>query len=239
VSVSSRASLLKLADLQVAYGQREAVFDAQLRIDEGEIVALVGHNGAGKTTTMKAAFGLLQPRAGTVRFAGEDIVGATTEENVRRGMRFVPEDDFVFRQLAVDENLILGGFAMGRQVGAGQIAEVYEQFPVLEARKNQRAGTLSGGERRMLSLGMAMISNPRLLMLDEPSLGLAPVLVQQVMDVVRGLAEERDLSVLMVEQNIDQALRVADRVYVMRAGRIFLEETAEEMRARDDWWDLF
>lgn len=237
--MSDGTALLQVDDLQVAYGQRDVVFDAALRIDEGEVVALVGHNGAGKTTTMKAAFGMLSPRAGAVRFAGEDIVGETTEANVQRGMRYVPEDDFVFRQLAVEENLLLGGFAKGREIGRERVAEVYEQFPVLEARRKQRAGTLSGGERRMLSLGMALISHPRLLMLDEPSLGLAPVLVQQVMDVVQGLAQDRGLSVLMVEQNIDQALRIADRVYVMRAGRIFLEESAERMRARGEWWDLF
>jgi branched-chain amino acid transport system ATP-binding protein len=233
------SALLEIEGLQVAYGQRDAVFDAGLRIDEGELIALVGHNGAGKTTTMKAAFGLLPSKAGAVRFAGDDILGADTEANVRRGMRFVPEDDFVFRQLGVEENLMLGGFAMGREIGSDAVSEVYEQFPILADRRKQRAGTLSGGERRMLSLGMALISGPRLLMLDEPSLGLAPVLVTQVMDVVRSLAKDRGLSVLMVEQNIDQAMRVADRVYVMRAGRIFLEETAEQMRARGEWWDLF
>jgi branched-chain amino acid transport system ATP-binding protein len=233
------APLLEIEGLQVAYGARDAVFDAGLHVGEGEIVALVGHNGAGKTTTMKAAFGLLPPKSGGVRFGGTDIVGSDTEANVRRGMRFVPEDDFVFRRLSVEENLVLGGFVMGRTLDDDAIEGIYTQFPVLGNRRKQSAGTLSGGERRMLSLGMALISKPRLLMLDEPSLGLAPVLVRQVMDVIHGLAEEGGLSVLMVEQNIDQALRVADRVYVMRAGRIFLEETAAQMRARGEWWDLF
>jgi branched-chain amino acid transport system ATP-binding protein len=236
---TSAQPLLELEELRVAYGQRGAVFDASLRIGQGELVALVGHNGAGKTTTLKAAFGLLPSAAGAVRFDGTDILGADTEANVRRGMRFVPEDDFVFRQLGVEENLRLGGFAKGRELGADAVNRVYDQFPVLADRKKQRAGTLSGGERRMLSLGMALVSDPRLLMLDEPSLGLAPVLVTQVMGIVRDLAKDRGLSVLMVEQNIDQALSVADRVYVMRAGRIFLEESAEQMRTRGEWWDLF
>ena len=232
-------ALLEVEDLRVAYGARDAVFDASLHVKEGEVVALVGHNGAGKTTTLKAAFGLLKPRSGRVRYAGTEVVGNDTEASVRAGMRFVPEDDFVFRQLPVEDNLTLGGFAMGREVGRDAVQRIFEEFPVLAERRKQRAGTLSGGERRMLSMGMALISEPRLLLLDEPSLGLAPVLVQQVMDLTHELATKRGLSVLMVEQNIDQALRVADRVYVMRAGRIFLEETPDEMRARDDWWDLF
>lgn len=237
--MSASTPLLEVDALQVAYGQRIAVFDSTLQVGEGEIVALVGHNGAGKTTTLKAAFGMLRPKAGAVRFGGEDITGADTEDNVRRGLRFVPEDDFVFRRLPLEDNLALGGFALGREVGRDAMERIYEEFPVLKDRKRQRAGTLSGGERRMLSMGMALISEPRVLLLDEPSLGLAPVLVQQVMDIVHEFARDRDLSVLMVEQNIDQALRVADRVYVMRAGRIFLEGTAADMRARDDWWDLF
>ncbi len=237
--MSGAQPVFEVDGLKVAYGARDAVFDASLRVDEGEVVALVGHNGAGKTTTLKSAFGLLAPKAGTVRFAGEHIVGHDTEANVRKGIRFVPEDDFVFRQLAVEDNLHLGGFAMGREVGRASVERVFEEFPVLAERRKQRAGTLSGGERRMLSMGMALISEPRMLLLDEPSLGLAPVLVRQVMDLTHELAKQRGLSVLMVEQNIDQAVRVADRVYVMRAGRIFLEETADQMRARDDWWDLF
>lgn len=231
--------LFEIDALGVAYGARDAVFDASLSIGEGEIVALIGHNGAGKTTTMKAAFGLLKPKSGSIRFDGSNILGADTEANVRRGIRFVPEDDFVFRRLSVEDNLLLGGFVMGRTLGDDAVEKIYTQFPVLGDRRKQSAGTLSGGERRMLSLGMALISQPRFLLLDEPSLGLAPVLVRQVMDVIHGLASEGGLSVLMVEQNIDQALRIADRVYVMRAGRILLEETAMQMRARDNWWELF
>lgn len=231
--------LFEIDALEVAYGARDAVFDASLSIGEGEIVALIGHNGAGKTTTMKAAFGLLKPKSGSIRFDGSNILGTDTEANVRRGIRFVPEDDFVFRRLSVEDNLLLGGFVMGRTLGDDAVEKIYTQFPVLGDRRKQSAGTLSGGERRMLSLGMALISQPRFLLLDEPSLGLAPVLVRQVMDVIHGLASEGGLSVLMVEQNIDQALRIADRVYVMRAGRILLEETAMQMRARDNWWELF
>ncbi|TQM10097.1 ABC transporter ATP-binding protein [Pseudonocardia kunmingensis] len=231
--------MLSIDRLRTGYGAREAVFDVSLSVGEGEVVTLVGHNGAGKTTTLKAAMGLLPVWGGTVSFLGRPITNSSSAANVRRGLCMVLEDDFVFRDLTVEENLQVAAFTTPADAAAGIRRDVFALLPVLAERRTQRAGTMSGGERRMLSLGMALMSQARLLLLDEPSLGLAPVLVEQVMGLVGRLVVERGLSVLMVEQNVDQALRIADRVYVLRAGRIAAEEDAAALRRRSQWWDLF
>ncbi|MHA6629468.1 ABC transporter ATP-binding protein [Pseudonocardia sichuanensis] len=231
--------MLSIDRLRTGYGAREAVFDVSLSVGEGEVVTLVGHNGAGKTTTLKAAMGLLPVWGGTVSFLGRPITNSSSAANVRRGLCMVLEDDFVFRDLTVEENLQVAAFATPADAATGIRGDVFALLPVLAERRTQRAGTMSGGERRMLSLGMALMSQARLLLLDEPSLGLAPVLVEQVMGLVGRLVAERGLSVLMVEQNVDQALRIADRVYVLRAGRIAAEEDAAALRRRSQWWDLF
>jgi branched-chain amino acid transport system ATP-binding protein len=231
--------MLSIDRLRTGYGAREAVFDVSLSVGEGEVVTLVGHNGAGKTTTLKAAMGLLPVWAGEVRFRDRPITNSSSAANVRRGMCMVLEDDFVFPDLTVDENLQLAAFTTPAARAAEIRRDVFALLPVLQERRGQRAGTMSGGERRMLSIGMALMSQARMLLLDEPSLGLAPVLVEQVMELVGRLVAERELSVLMVEQNVDQALRIADRVYVLRAGRIALEEDAAVLRRRSQWWDLF
>ncbi|MQA84479.1 MAG: ATP-binding cassette domain-containing protein [Streptosporangiales bacterium] len=236
--------MLEVDGLRTGYRGRPAVFDASLSVAEGEIVALVGHNGAGKTTTLKSVVGLLPAWQGGVRFREEDISRSRAADNVRRGLCFLPEDDFVFTDLTVEDNLTLARFGVGSQGRASRDAdavraEIFEVLPVLRERSKQRAGTLSGGERRMLSIGMALAAEPRMLLVDEPSLGLAPVLVERVMDLLAELVRRKGLSVLMVEQNVDQALRIADRCYVMRAGRIVMEESAARLAARDQWWDLF
>jgi branched-chain amino acid transport system ATP-binding protein len=231
--------MLSIDRLRTGYGAREAVFDVSLSVGEGEVVTLVGHNGAGKTTTLKAAMGLLPVWGGEVRFRDRPITNSSSAANVRRGMCMVLEDDFVFPDLSVDENLQLAAFTTPAGRAAEIRRDVFGLLPVLDERRGQRAGTMSGGERRMLSIGMALMSQARMLLLDEPSLGLAPVLVEQVMELVGRLVAERELSVLMVEQNVDQALRIADRVYVLRAGRIALEEDAAVLRRRSQWWDLF
>ncbi|MHA6616348.1 ABC transporter ATP-binding protein [Pseudonocardia sp. DLS-67] len=231
--------MLSIDRLRTGYGAREAVFDVSLSVGEGEVVTLVGHNGAGKTTTLKAAMGLLPVWGGEVRFRDRPITNSSSAANVRRGMCMVLEDDFVFPDLTVDENLQLAAFTTPAGRAAEIRRDVSDLLPVLHERRGQRAGTMSGGERRMLSIGMALMSQARMLLLDEPSLGLAPVLVEQVMELVGRLVAERELSVLMVEQNVDQALRIADRVYVLRAGRIALEEDAAVLRRRSQWWDLF
>ena len=226
--------------LHTGYGRKQVVFDVSMRVARGEIVALLGHNGSGKSTTVRSVLGLLPAKAGTVQYLDRDVTGMSSSHRVKDGMALIPSERFVFADLTVLDNLLLGaGAERSDQVRSERLAQVYELFPVLKERSAQRAGTMSGGQQRMLSLGLAMMSAPKLLMLDEPSLGLAPIVVEQLFDTVARLAKEEGLSVLLLEQNVSQALRVLDRAYVMRSGRVILEETAEQMRARDSYWDLF
>lgn len=232
--------LLVLAGLQAGYGKKHVVFDVDLRLAAGEIVTIIGHNGAGKTTTLKTIFGMLPPLGGTMTYGGEDVSHTTCRRNVLRGMSYIPAERFVFSDLSVLDNLRLGAMHVkSQEERESRRSRVYEMFPLLAQRSAQRAGTMSGGQQRMLSLGLAMMSGPKLLLLDEPSLGLAPALVAEIFEGVRRLADEQGLAVLLLEQNVGQALRIADRAYVMRAGRIILEESAEQMRKRKDYWDLF
>ena len=234
------APVLEVQDLQAGYGRKQVVFDVGLKVGAGELVTVLGHNGSGKSTTIKTVLGLFPSMGGTVRFHGRDVSDAGSSANVKAGMALIPSERFVFPDLDVLDNLLLGGAnEVDPTRRKDRMAQVYELFPVLKERTHQLAGTLSGGEQRMLSLGLLLMAGPKLLMLDEPSLGLAPVIVQQIFDAVRSLAREEDLSVLLLEQNVGQALRVTDRVYVMRSGRIILEETAQQMRARPTYWDLF
>lgn len=229
---------LDVAGLSCGYGRKQVVFDVNLKVGEGEVIALFGHNGAGKTTTIKTILGIHPPKAGRIRYEGEDVTGWSSRRTVKAGMALIPSERFVFADLSVIDNLLLGtagSSAARRETG---LERVFELFPILRERRGQLAGTLSGGQQRMVSLGIALMSRPRLLMLDEPSLGLAPTLVEQIFTAVRSLTDE-GLSVLLLEQNVGQALRIADRVYVMRAGRIIVEETAEQMRRRESYWDLF
>jgi branched-chain amino acid transport system ATP-binding protein len=240
VDGTGRQELLVVANLATGYRKKQVVFDVSLRVRHGEIVALTGHNGAGTTTTLKAAFGLLPLWDGQLTFEGESIAHVSTADRVRRGIAFLPQERAVFADLTVAENLALGAFTIGSSKMAAQRQEhALALFPVLAERRKQPAGTLSGGEQRMLSLAMAMMMRPRLLLLDEPSLGLAPALVQRIMDTIQRIARSEDLAVLLVEQNVGQALRIADQVYAMRTGRIILAASAAEVAARGQWWDLF
>lgn len=232
-------SLLALQGISTGYGREDVVRDIHLTLHPSEIVTLLGHNGAGKTTTLKAVFGMMPVRHGVVTFGSDDITNSNSTDNVRRGLRYMPEDRFVFPNLSVVENLKLGGFAMEDRSRLADIDEVLDFVPALKERGKQRAGTLSGGERRMLSVGMMLVSRPSCLLLDEPSLGLAPILVEHLMELVKRLVDDWGMSVLMVEQNVEQALRFADRAYVMRSGEIIHEEQADSLRDRHDWWDLF
>jgi branched-chain amino acid transport system ATP-binding protein len=235
-----RPRVLDLQGLQAGYGRKQVVFDVDLHVATGEIVTVLGHNGSGKSTTIKTVLGLIPAMGGTVTYLGNDVTRAGSRANVKAGMGLIPSERFVFPDLSVLDNLLLGA---ANEPDADRrkerMADVYQLFPVLRERSDQLAGTLSGGEQRMLSLGLLLMSGPKLLMLDEPSLGLAPVIVEHIFGAVRSLARDEDLSVLLLEQNVGQALRVTDRAYVMRSGRVILEETAAQMLARESYWDLF
>ena len=230
---------LAVSGLSCSYGRKRVVFDIDLHVAAGEVVSLFGHNGAGKTTLIKNVLGAYQPTAGSVQYDGEDITGSSPRVNVQRGMALIPSERFVFGDLTVHDNLLLGAAGMKDEDRLkALLAKVYELFPILDERSKQLAGTMSGGQQRMVSLGLAMMSEPRLLLLDEPSLGLAPAIVEQIFSTVHDLAAE-GVSVLLLEQNVGQALKITDRSFVMRSGRIFLEETTELMLARESYWDLF
>lgn len=232
--------LLVVSNLQAGYGKKHVVFDVDLHLRPGEIVTIIGHNGAGKTTALKTIFGILPALGGTVTYAGEDVTNSNCRHNALLGMSYIPAERFVFSDLSVVDNLRLGANDVRSSEERDRLRQrVSAMFPLLSERSSQLAGTMSGGQQRMLSLGIALMSNPTLLLLDEPSLGLAPALVAEIFDNVRRLADQEGLTVLLVEQNVGQALRIADRAYVLRSGRIILEETAEEMRGRKDYWDLF
>ena len=233
-------NLLRTENLQAGYGKKQVVFDLNITIDKGEIVAIFGHNGSGKSTSMKTLLGVLPALGGTIFYEGKDNTKASSRQNVRNGMALIPSERFVFQDLTVTDNLLLGG-ANDPDVDrrAKRMELVYEMFPILKERHAQLAGTMSGGQQRMVSLGIALMSNPKLLILDEPSLGLAPSVVEQIFSVVRKLMEDTGLSVLLLEQNVGAAMKVSDRGYVMRSGRVVLEETAAQMRARDSYWDFF
>lgn len=232
--------LLEVSGLDVNYGKRQVIFGLSLQVRAGEVVALLGHNGAGKTTLLKAIFGLIRPRAGSVRFGGEEAARRNNADTVKAGLSFTPAEAAVFRDLSVRDNLELGAFSVASRVlRQERVDTVTRLFPALRDRQRQVAGTLSGGQQRMLSIGMALMSGPKMMLLDEPSLGLTPALAQQMLEEVRRLATDEGLAILLVEQNVRAALRVAGRAYFMRMGRILLEESAEVMLARDKWWDLF
>lgn len=234
------APLLDVSGLVAGYGRKEVLHGVGLRVEAGEIVTLMGHNGAGKTTTIRAVLGAVRPRSGTVRIAGRDTTRRPVRKAVAAGVAMIPSERFVFPDLSVHDNLLLGAAnAPSGSSTAQRLATVKELFPILEERWRQPAGSMSGGQQRMVSLGMALMARPRLLLLDEPSLGLAPSVVETIFDRLRSLADDEGIGVLLLEQNVKQALKIADRAYAMRSGSVILEETAEEMRQRTDFWDLF
>ena len=239
-SSNGGGTLLEVRKLPAGYGPRQVVFDVDFSVGKGEIVTILGHNGAGKTTTLKSVFGLIRPLSGAVIYRGRDIIGRAPAENVRDGISFTPPERFVFPDLSVLNNLKLGGMTEKSEERTRERFElIYGMFPDLKKRSKQLAGTMSGGQQRMVGLSIALMAGPRLMLLDEPSLGLAPSLVDQLMDAVRKLADEQGISVILLEQNVAAALDHADRAYIMRSGRMILEEPADTMRARGHWWDLF
>lgn len=234
------STLLEVTSLQAGYGRRPVVFDVSLRVGTGEIIAVLGHNGAGKTTTLKTIFGLLKPLGGEMRYAGENLAAQSYAKRAEGGLSFTPAERFVFPDLSVAANLRLGALGVkSKEAREHQRKLVHDLFPLLDERASQLAGTLSGGQQRILSIGIALMSDPKLLLLDEPSLGVSPKITQEILTAMRRMANEEGRSVILVEQNVAYALREAERVYVMRSGRTILEASASEMREREHWWDLF
>ena len=226
-------SILHVDDLNVYYGSIHAVKGISFDVEEGEIVTLIGANGAGKSTTLNTVAGLLKPREGKVEFEGESLLGIPPHTIVSKGMALCPEGRRVFLQMSVRENLEMGAFTRRDSAEiADSLEMVFDRFPRLKEREGQSAGTLSGGEQQMLAMGRALMSKPRLLMLDEPSMGLAPILVEQIFDIIKEL-HDAGTTILLVEQNAQMALSIADRAYVLGTGRITMSGNAAEVLADD------
>jgi len=223
-------TLLELRDVHSYYGNIHALKGISIHVDEGEIVTLIGTNGAGKTTTLRTISGVLKPRDGSVQFAGENMAPYKMHEIVYKGIAMVPEGRRIFSRLTVSENLDMGAYHRTDEDGiAVDLKRVFTLFPRLKERENQVAGTLSGGEQQMLAMGRALMAHPSLMLLDEPSMGLAPVLVESIFDIIQEINRE-GRTILLVEQNAHMALQVAHRGYVLQTGEIVLSDTAEALR---------
>ena len=225
-------SLLKVENIHVYYGSIHAIKGVSFEVHEGEIVTLIGANGAGKSTTLNTVAGLLKPKTGRIEFEGKNIVGVPANRVVSHCMALCPEGRRVFLQMTVQENLEMGGYTRPGNELEASLANVYQRFPRLKERYKQIAGTLSGGEQQMLAMGRALMSKPKLLMLDEPSMGLAPILVEQIFDIAKEL-NAAGTTILLVEQNARMALSIADRAYVLETGTISMSGNAHEL-AEDD-----
>ena len=227
-------ALLEVKDLRVSYGVIEAIKGISFEVNEGEIVTLIGANGAGKTTTMQSIMGLIHPKSGTITFDGADIFGMSTHKILRLGMTQVPEGRRIFSELTVYKNLLMGAYIeKNREKIKKDMEEIYEIFPRLYERRTQVAGTLSGGEQQMLAMGRAMMSHPRLLMLDEPSMGLSPLLVDQIFSMIKKF-HDNGTTILLVEQNAGKSLAISDRAYVLETGRIVLSGTGRELMESEE-----
>jgi branched-chain amino acid transport system ATP-binding protein len=224
--------VLRLHDVNSYYGAIHALRGINVDVRRGEIVTLIGANGAGKTTTLRTISGLLHPRAGTVELEGADISHVAPHELVTRGIGHAPEGRRIFSRLTVYENLLMGGFTRSRAENDEQVAHVYELFPRLQERHAQKGGTLSGGEQQMLAIGRALMTRPSILLLDEPSLGLSPILVQQIFAIIREI-NERGMTVLLVEQNALQALSIANRGYVLQTGEVVLTGSSQDLMTNE------
>ena len=221
-------TILKVDDINVYYGSIHAIKGISFEVNEGEIVTLIGANGAGKSTTLNTISGLLHSKTGHIEFMGEPLNHVPSHKVVSKGLALVPEGRRIFLQMSVQENLDMGAFSRrGGNIDA-DMERVFEQFPRLKERRKQVAGTLSGGEQQMLAMGRALMSNPKLLMLDEPSMGLSPLLVQEIFDIIQNIHKE-GMTILLVEQNAQMALSVADRAYVLETGRVVMDGTGAEL----------
>lgn len=224
--------MLKVENINVYYGKIHAIRDVSFHVNEGEVVALIGANGAGKSTTLKTISGLLHSKTGSITFLDEDISKIEPYKLVSKGLAHVPEGRRIFLQMTVRENLEMGAYTKGENMEK-DIEDIYVRFPRLKERENQVAGTLSGGEQQMLAIGRALMSHPKLLILDEPSMGLAPILVGQIFDIIKEL-HKAGTTILLVEQNAEMALAVADRAYVFESGRVVLSGTGKELSESND-----
>ena len=226
--------MLKIDNIHVYYGAIHALKGVSLEVHKGEIVTLIGANGAGKSTTLRTVSGLLAPKSGGISFLGENIAGMPAHEIVKHGISQVPEGRRIFAEMSVQANLEMGAFTRKDKAGVEKDFEiVYNRFPRLKERRKQQAGTLSGGEQQMLAMGRALMSRPKLLLLDEPSMGLAPLLIKEIFSIIEDINRE-GTTVLLVEQNANMALSIAHRAYVMETGRITLQGAAKELAASED-----
>jgi ABC-type branched-subunit amino acid transport system ATPase component len=230
-------SILEARDIYSGYGEMEILHGVSLHVERGEVVVIIGPNGAGKSTLMKTIFGLLIPTRGSVRFDGEDITGVRPDRIVKKGMCYVPQTDNIFSSLTVLENLEMGAFIRNDDFTAS-LQAVYQRFPVLETKHKQKAGTLSGGERQMLALGKALMLEPKALMLDEPSSGLAPMIVEEIFGKVREIAEE-GVAVMIIEQNAREALKAANRGYILVMGEKRHEDTGQALLNHPELGSLY
>ena len=222
-------AMLEVKDIEVYYGMIQAIKGVSFEVNEGEVIALIGANGAGKTTTLHTITGLLSPKKGSVIFEGQDITKVPAHKIVSLGMAHVPEGRRVFAELSVYQNLKMGAYTRKDKAEIEETLQlVYTRFPRLEERKNQLAGTLSGGEQQMLAMGRALMSHPKIIVMDEPSMGLSPILVNEIFDIIKEVSAS-GTTVLLVEQNAKKALSIADRAYVLETGRIVLEGDAKEL----------
>lgn len=227
-------SMLKVENLSVHYGMIQAVCDVSFEVNEGEVVSLIGANGAGKTTILRTLSGLVRPSAGKIQFLGKEIQKLPAQKIVAGGLSQVPEGRHVFPGLTVMENLEMGAFLKkNREENQANLKKVFSRFPRLEERKNQDAATLSGGEQQMLAMGRALMSTPKLLLLDEPSMGLAPIFIQEIFDIIQDI-QKQGTTVLLIEQNANKALAISDRGYVLETGKIVLSGTGKELAASDE-----
>ena len=229
---NAKKPLLKVEDIHVYYGSIHAIKVISFEVNEGEIVTLIGATGAGKSTTLNTVSGLLKPRSGMITFEGRGIIGIGASKVVGLGMALCPEGRRVFQQMTTRENLEMGGFSRPKEEIPAALENVFKHFPRLKEREKQVAGTLSGGEQQMLAMGRALMSKPKLLMLDEPSMGLAPILVEQIFDIIKEL-HAAGTTILLVEQNAQMALSVANRAYVLGTGRITISGDAKDVLADD------
>jgi len=224
---------LNVGNLNAFYGKKQVLFGIDMMLPERRIAAVIGPNGAGKSTVLRAVFGLGPQRDGTIRFNDTDVTRSAPAQNIAAGIAFVPQGARVFRDLTVSENLRMGGYTLASNVLAARSNEAMDLFPILRERSEQKAGALSGGERQMLAFGMALMLRPRLLLIDEPSIGLAPMLVTQIFDTIIRIRDELGTAVLIVEQQAQQILRIADQVFVIRAGRLISQGPVDNYRGED------